>query len=256
MTSAAIEAAAAYLAAGRRDGRTGPGIPEACRPTDLDAALAIQRRVMALLGGTVGGWKCSVPTEARPVLCAPIYASTVVAAPGRPSVVAGDLVKIEPEIALVIGSDLPPRAQPYSEAEVRGAVREARLVLELIGSRYADPTRVSFPELLADSVANQGLYVGPVVEGALDRRLDRLAVSVSTPSGTLFTREGVHPDGHPLRPLIWLANFLAARGEALRAGQVVTTGSYCGMLDVPVGVPLTVQAGDLPTLSVTLERAQ
>jgi len=256
MTTAATEAAAAYLAAARRGGRTGPGIPEACRPADLDSALAIQRRVMALLGGTVGGWKCSVPTEARPVLCAPIYAATVVAAPGRPSVVAGDLVKIEPEIALVIGSDLPPRAQPYSEAEVRSAVREARLVLELIGSRYADPTRVSFPELLADSVANQGLYVGPVVEGALDRPLDRLAIRVSSPSETLFTREGSHPDGHPLRPLVWLANFLAARGEALRAGQIVTTGSYCGMLDVPVGVPLTVQAGDLPTLSVTLERAQ
>ena len=61
----------------------------------------------------------------------------------------------------------------------------------------------------------------------------------------LSTHDGRHGDGHPLRPLVWLANFLAARGEGLRAGQVVTTGSYAGAIEVPLDELLTVTFGDL-----------
>ena len=63
--------------------------------------------------------------------------------------------------------------QPYTEAEVRAAIGETRLVLELMGSRYADPAKIPFPEMLADSVNNYGLYVGPVVPNGLDSRARR-----------------------------------------------------------------------------------
>jgi hypothetical protein len=42
------------------DGR-GARLPEARRPQDLESALAIQARTVAVLGQTVGGWKCSLP---------------------------------------------------------------------------------------------------------------------------------------------------------------------------------------------------
>ena len=41
----------------------------------------------------------------------------------------------------------------------------------------------------------------------------------------------------------------------LRAGMIVTTGSYCGVLDVPLDTPLTFTYGDLGTLAMTLTRA-
>jgi 2-keto-4-pentenoate hydratase len=78
---------------------------------------------------------------------------------------------------------------------------------------------------------------------------------VSTPAGVLMTRDGKHPDGHPLRPLYWLINYLAERGEPLRAGQIVTTGSYAGVLEVPLDTPLTFKYGDFGSLSLTLARA-
>ena len=65
---------------------------------------------------------------------------------------------------------------------------------------------------------------------------------------------GRHPDGHPLKPLVWLANHLAARGDGLRAGQVVTTGSYCGMVDVPLATPLAVAFGDMAKIEVEFRR--
>ena len=80
-------------------------------------------------------------------------------------------------------------------------------------------------------------------------------MTVSGSGRTLSTHDGRHGDGHPLRPLVWLANFLAARGEGLRAGQIVTTGSYAGAIEVPLDVPLVVTFGDLGAVATTLVRA-
>jgi hypothetical protein len=146
-----------------------------------------------------------------------------------------------------------------SEADVRAAIGEARLVLELMGARYADPAAVTFPELLADSIANQGLFAGPVLSNPYGLSLDSFAIVIDGADGTLITREGRHPDGHPLRPLYWLANFLAAggygEGVSLKAGQIVTTGSYCGVVDVPLETALVVRYGDLGTLDVQFSAA-
>ena len=40
--------------------------------------------------------------------------------------------------------------------------------------------------------------------------------------------------------------------QGLAAGQVITTGSYAGALDVPLATPLTITCGDLGKIEVTL----
>ena len=102
---------------------------------------------------------------------------------------------------------------------------------------------------------NQGLFVGPVLNDPWRRKLEAFPITVTTPEGVVATRDGKHPDGHPLRPLVWLASYLAARGDPLRAGMIVTTGSYCGIVEMPLDQPLTFAYGDLGTLAVTLTRA-
>ena len=92
--------------------------------------------------------------------------------------------------------------------------------------------------------------VGPVVIDGLELPLAAFRITIDTPERQLLMRDGEHPDGHPLRPLVWLANHLASRGGGLTAGQVVTTGSYCGMVDVPLDTPLVVAFGDFGRLSV------
>jgi 2-keto-4-pentenoate hydratase len=244
------DAAARHLVAARVSRHAGERLPEACRPVDVKDALAIQERVRELLRAEIGGWKCSVPSAAREIAAAPIFASTITSSSPCTILPIEGKARIEPEIAFVIGRDLPPRATPYSDAEVRAAVRETRTVLELIGPRYADPAAVTYPEFLADSIANQGLFVGPVVADRPELTLEAFRIRIDTPNRLLLVREGEHPDGHPLRPLVWLANHLASRGAGLTAGQVVTTGSYCGMVDVPLDTPLVVAFGDFGRLSV------
>lgn len=250
MNDAATDAAARFLVAARRARRPGERIPEPFRPVDVDTALAIQKRVTELLGLPIGGWKCSVPTAPRPVSMAPIYAPTIFSSSPCPILPIAGMARVEPELAFVVDRDLPHRAQAYTDTEIRAAIRAPHLVLELIGPRYADPTAATFPELLADAVSNHGLYVGPTAPDALDHPLDVIPIAIESMGKSLHTVQGKHPDGHPLKPLVWLANYLAQHGKGLVAGQIVTTGSYCGVVDVPLDAPLTIRFGDLGTLSV------
>ena len=259
----AIKAAAQYLTELRNTGRFGARLPEASRPATLEDALKIQDRMIRVYGQAVGGFKCSVPTAERTII-APIFAPTIVS--GVPCFVraatpgAGDTARIEPEIAFVLGRDLPPRATPYSAAEVRAAVGEVRLVLELLGCRYIDPTGLPFLETLADCVSNQGLFVGPVVVRGLDAPLTEFALRIERTDRAapqvLHAQQGKHPDGNPLLPLYWIANFQAARGAGLRAGQIVTTGSYAGMIDVPLAAPLRIRFGELGEIAVEFRRKE
>lgn len=259
MDAQTIEAAARQLVAARTARRPGARLPASCRPADADAGLAIQRRVGEMLDLTIGGWKCSVPSPERKIAAAPIFAPTIFSVAPCPIVPIDGKARVEPEIAFVLARDLPARAAPYDEADMRAAIGEVRLVLELMGPRYADPAAVTFPELLADSIANQGLFVGPVLSNSVGLPLDAFAIVIDGADGTLITRDGKHPDGHPLQPFYWLANFLAAggygEGASLKAGQIVTTGSYCGVVDVPLETALVVRYGDVGTLSVQFSAA-
>ena len=249
-----IDRAAQHLLAARRSNTPGPCIPEAFRPADTDSALAIQDRVLERLGETVGGWKCGVPNPVTGPIVATIPASAILRS--SPCVVFGDKGQIEPEIAFVIGRDLPARATPYSPEEIRGAIRESRLVLELITTRYADKASATPAEVLADAFNNHGLLIGPVIPNVLDHPLEKLHARIHTASGALFDKVQGHPSGHPLNAFSWLVQFLNGRGQGLKAGQVVTTGSYAGIVDAPLNTPIHVELGDLGAIDVELITAK
>jgi len=141
---------------------------------------------------------------------------------------------------------------PYSDAEIREAIGESRMVLELITTRYADKASATPPEILADGYNHHGLVIGPVIPNALDHPLERLHVTIQTVAGTLFDKVHPHPSGHPLRSLNWLVHFLNGRGQGLKAGEIVTTGSYAGIVEAPLGVPIQVKLNGLASLTVEL----
>src|SRR6185369_10806268 len=189
------ESAAQFLLAARTRGTPGPRIPAEFRPTDTDDGLAIQARMTELLRQPVRGYKCALPSAPRPVLMAPIFAPTIAHASPCPVLAVSATVRIEPEIAFIMACDLLRRDTPYTESEMRNAIKEARLVLEILGSRYSDPDSATFPEMLADDLANQGLLVGPVLRDPWDRELESLRIVIDSPSGVLASHEGKHADG-------------------------------------------------------------
>ena len=252
-----IKSAAKELTELRHTGRFTPRLPEGTCPQTFEDALKVQDRTIRILG-EVGGWKCSVPNGERKVAMAPIFASSISSSdtykvmPASPD--ANGIARVEPEIAFMLGRDLPPRDEPYTEAEMRGAIKETHLVLEVLASRYNDVKAVTFIEQLADCISNQGLVIGPVVTHDIDVHVNEIPLTFerldTTPPTMIRTHPGKHPDGHPLLPFYWLVNFQSSRGIGLKAGQIVTTGSYAGAVDVPLDAPIRVKFGDLGEMNV------
>jgi 2-keto-4-pentenoate hydratase len=247
--------AARLLVAARREGTLAERLPIELRPTNLDEAFAIQQKVGDQLGWQTGAWKCALPPAAK-LIAAPIYDAVIQrgaqcrirAMPGQ------SCVRAEPELACFLARDLPPRREVYGEAEVVDALGNVHLALELLGSRYAHPESLTFPELLADGLFNAGLVIGPRVQlsgGATPADLPvEFPISLTRTGQNTVSFAGRHPDHSVLAPIVWLVNFLRVRGLGLHAGQAVITGSYAGVLELPIGCELHIGFGDLGTLPI------
>lgn len=249
-----ITQAAAELTARRNSGKPGPRLPESCRPLDLEDAWQVQQAVTLSLGQAVGGWKAALPSTGKLVV-GPIYQPAIQRAAlcpvPFPTNGSPDNLKIETEVAFVLAKDLPAREQPYTEAEVDAAVGSVHAALEICASRYTDPTGFAFPEMLADGLVNNGIWLGPELDAP-----DSPAFELRWQAGdeAAQTVQGKHPNGHPRAPLYWLANFLRERGIGLKAGQVVITGSYAGVLTVPAGKTLRFDYAGLARFELEFRR--
>lgn len=248
-TPTAVSHAASILAGRRRNAGQGPRLPEACRPLDTATALAVQDDVTSQLGATVRAWKCGTPSEGR-IIAAPIYSLAVQGSGPCPAIVRAGKVRVEPELAFILGKDLPARSDAYTPAEIDAAIAETCLALELIDSRYGDHAGVPFEEHLADGLLNQGLFLGMPVDGEMARATAAMPICVTLETGEQTHHEGRHPDAAPRAPLYWLVKFLRDRGIGLQAGQAVITGSYVPSFELPAGVEATIRYGDLGALTV------
>ena len=245
--------AARILVDRRLTGTRAERLPEAIRPADIEQALAIQAAVTALWceeqEDSVGAWKCLLPSADK-IVVGPIYTRNIDSVPPVALWPRGDRARIEPELAFFLDKDLPPRSEPYTPAEVDSAICRTHLALELINSRYAEPAACSFPEMLADGLVNQGLFIGPPVDGELARQTNELAIQVSH-SGHSLTHSGRHPNASPRAPLYWLAEFLRSRGQGLLAGQAIITGSFAGVIEVPLNTQVTLDYAGLGSMQVS-----
>lgn len=251
--------AAAILVARRIAGSQADRLPESCRPQSLEQALAIQAAVTEQwceqMDDSIGGWKCLLPPEDKLVI-GPIYTRTIdsvapVSLWAKSGGVQGERARIEPELAFFFGQDLPPRAEPYTAADVDAAIARTHMALELINSRYSDPSNCEFPEMLADGLVNQGLFIGPQVDSDSARGASSFTITMTCANGEVIERQGQHPNTHPRAPLYWLAEFLRSRGEGIVAGQAVITGSYAGVIEVPINTDIQIDYAGLGSMQVS-----
>jgi 2-keto-4-pentenoate hydratase len=253
-TDFSASAAAAILVERRINGVQSDRLPEVCRPQNLEQALAIQAAVTALwceqMDDTVGGWKCLQPPEDK-LIVGPIYTRTIDSVAPVSLWPKGDRARIEPELAFIFGRDLPPRAEPYTPADVDAAIARTHMALELINSRYADPASCDFAEMLADGLVNQGLFIGPEVGAENARGASSFTITMTCANGEVIERQGQHPNTHPRAPLYWLAEFLRSRGEGIVAGQAVITGSYAGVIEVPLNTHIQIDYAGLGSMQLS-----
>lgn len=257
------QAAAAILVERRRAGIQGDRLPETCRPQNLEQAMAVQDAVTAhwcaSMDDSIGGWKCLLPSEDKWVV-GPIYTRTIDSVPPvslwAKAGTAGERARIEPELAFFFGVDLPPRSEPYLPEDVDAAIVRTHMALELIEGRYTDPASCEFPEMLADGLVNQGLFIGPEVDSKAAAAAGSFTIHVQCGDGETFERQGQHPNLNPRAPLYWLAEFLRSRGQGIVAGQAVITGSYAGVLEVPLNTEIRIDYAGLGQMTASFTAKQ
>lgn len=226
------EHAASHLIAARIDrGRRTAALPDGARPQSAEDAYAIQRAIIAQLG-PIGGWKVGSPNPtSQSFTCAPLPTAGIVDSPAATS---GSDRAIEAEIAVRMGADLPVRDGPYTDAEIRAAIASAHPAIEILESRFADPDAVEPLSGLADSLGHHSLVVGPAIPNwdKIDLPHEEVRVLID---GTEIKRRTGNPGGDMIRLVAWLANTGARWAGGLKAGQVVTTGSWTAKDIAPAG---------------------
>jgi len=202
-------------------------------PATISDAYAIQERYVALLRSQHGdavGYKVGLTSATMQTFCGidhPI-AGVVLA---RRVFQSGASVRrpdfgrlgLEFEIAVRIKSDVPIAGAPYTAETIAPHIDGVCAAIELVDDRGADYGNLDVLSLVADNSWNGGIVLSafaakwPDLEGVLGR---------ATKDGVAIG-EGHGRDilGHPFNSVAWLATQLASRGESLKAGQVVMTGS-------------------------------
>ena len=203
------------------------------REGDLDFAYATQAALLPRIAGgspRIAGWKVGLTTPRMQQMCgidqpiAGVVLADRVHASGHVVRLAEfGRIGIEFEIAMRLGRDLGPGDAPFDRAKVAAAVDAVAPAFELIDDRQADYKTLDVLSLVADNSWNEGVVLGAF--RSTWPELGAIVGTVTCDGAEIDRGRGSDVLGHPLAPLEWLAGHLAQSGGALRAGDIVMTGS-------------------------------
>jgi 2-keto-4-pentenoate hydratase len=208
-----------------------------------NAAVAYAVQDATLRGlGPVGGWKVGAKGPTVAPECAPLPASGLFSTGATLVGPQWRLRGIEVEVAVRLRRDIVAAPVEPDEALLRDAIEAVLPAIEVVESRLADWRASAQLAQLADLQSHGALVLGtpstlPVAE--LDLRAVQAYLAFD--GQPVASTRGANPGGDIWRLLGWLARHCAQRGQPLRAGQVVTTGSCSGLLFAPEGAHVQAQ---------------
>jgi 2-keto-4-pentenoate hydratase len=255
MTADDVERAAALLDDARRSGVWLASLPAALAPHTIDDAYRVQDAVTARCARTPAGWKIGATSLATQELLGtpgPIvgrmFADTIVPAPAIVRGQRADVLIVEAEFAFTMQRTLHPRPAPYIADEVIAAAGTMMPALEYIGSVFTRMPGRPITDILVDNAGHGGLVTGIATTGWTPAALPAHAVHLRQAGHTIASGDGSAVLGSPIICLVWLANALSARGIALAAGEIVTTGTCTGAQVVVDGVDIVGDFGSFGTV--------
>jgi len=155
--------------------------------------------------------------------------------------------RVEPEIAFLIGRDVP---APATVTSVLAATEAVFAAIDVLDSRY-EGYRFRLPDVVADNASAGAFLLGSTARRPADLVDLRLLGCVLRVGGEVIaTAAGAATMGHPAAAVAWLANSLAERDEVLRAGQLVFSGGLTAVAPLVPGVPVTAEFDGLGSIEV------
>ncbi len=244
----AIAAAAVALYEADRDGRQIGILTQAHPAMDLDDAYAVQAALIErklAAGRRPIGWKIGLTSRAMQEALgidtpdSGVLLDDMLFAHGA-IVPAGRFIqpRIEAELAFVLGRDL---GDPgLTRDDVIAASDHVVPALEILDTRIlrVDPENGAtrrVMDTIADNAANAGLVLGERTSPAAGTDLRRV--------GCILYRDGIVEEtglgagvlDDPAEGIVWLVRRLAGYGLALRAGDIVLSGSFVRPVEAPPG---------------------
>ena len=203
-------------------------------PATPDDAYAVQDAVASRIG-SVGGWKVGAKAPGDTPNAAPLFTSLI--RPSRAEWPASSLhmIGIEAELAFRLGRDIAARSASVSREEIWASIGSVHAAIEVVDTRLADWKNADRLWVLADNQSNGGFVFDPQGAPLCDASFADAAARLIVDGRTFADRRGGNPAGDPRWLVEWLINHCALCRGGLRAGMLVTTGSYTGTVFVEPG---------------------
>lgn len=254
-----IETLAAALADAWRSTAAIPRASGADAPASRAEAYAIQDRMAALIGDPVAGWKvgATVPAVQRleghdGPIPGRIFGPRVFETPAYLSAAEFPGTKVECEFAFRCAEDLPRREQPWTTDALAPLV-VFHPAVELTGTRWAPadtPPRTH--EVIADNGSGAGFVFGPGITDWRALPFATLPIAAAISGGAPIDVYTGEYRRDPLEVLAETVNDLAARGETLKKGDYVSTGSLTVPTPLSAGQTLVARFAEIATIEVAL----
>ncbi len=228
--------------AGTRFAPSGAGVE---LPADRDACLAVQQAVAAARGG-IAGFKVAAGVGAVAPVVAPIAVADVVEDGGRAAV--RDVLGVELEIGFELLKPLPGSGLPEPVAEYF----VPRPVIELVDTRLEGEGADTPLLKLADMQINAGLVAGAPLTDWDGRDFGAVEARMTAGETVVLDGAATVPGGSALANLALLCEVLGDHCGGLQPGQVVITGSLCGLPYFPAGTEVSGEIAGLGTVAVSL----
>ena len=238
--NARLDAMAQHMWDARRARRKHANLPDDLKPASIAEAYLAQEAYYGLaepVYGPVAGVKVATTTKVMQALMGithpcggAIFQRTIHASPARIAKADFVNVRLESEIALKLGKDMPVAGAPWTAETVAPFVAGAMPAYELIEDRNAVYTEANAVSMIVENCWNGGVVIGA------PRPVTHKDVVGITGRQTLNGKPiGEGKSENPFATLAWLANLLADRGRELKAGMVVITGSLIPTFSIAVG---------------------
>lgn len=201
-------------------------------PTNVMDAYRVQEGVLRALAADARpiAWKISPARDGSDPLGSPVPAAGVHRSPATISVAERIVLGVEAEIAFRFGAA--PRVEFAHWEDALESVEEALVLIELCETRLADWSEASPNWRLADFQSHGAFVLGSGTRDwrAIDYAKQEAEVRID---GRVAARS---TGGHPTRDLpqmvAWAIRHCARRAMPLQAGDIVTTGTWTGLVAV------------------------
>lgn len=204
-------------------------LDEELNALSVDDAPSVQLGVMQRLGETAPAGKVAINKTGRAV-AAPMFGSRFIRS-GAALPVAG-AIGLEVEVAVRLGRDLTPELAAHGENGVLSAIDAFLVGIELIGPRVADRAQAGLGALLADNLIGNGYALNDQDPWSRGSDIEGAIVDVAIDGTPVYSAVAANPFGGVMVALEAYARAPFDGFGICRAGQIITTGTLCGLVAV------------------------